>query len=293
MKQVAVISGKGGTGKTSVAASLVHLCGRAIAVDCDVDAANLALLVHGEDVLSEPFVAGRRARIDADTCAACYACAASCRSRAIVLDNETDPPRIDPLLCDGCGVCSLTCPTDAISYADNVAGSWMIRRTSSGLLVHAALGIAQDNSGKLVSRVREEARRLARIEDHDLILIDGPPGIGCPVHASITGVDLVLAVTEPTASAEHDLARVLDLADHFKLEAAVLVNKHDLDPDRTQRITTMCADRGVEVAGHMPFDEEVPRALSRGELPLKVASIDEGLREAWKRLKTILEQGSR
>jgi MinD superfamily P-loop ATPase len=171
-----------------------------------------------------------------------------------------------------------------VGFRDNVAGEWMVRRTSSGILVHAALGIAQDNSGKLVAHVRQEARRLAQAEGIDLVLIDGPPGIGCPVHAAITGADLLLVVTEPTASGEHDLVRILDLADHFMLDVSVLVNKHDLAPRVTSRIEVLCARRGVDVVARLPFDPDVPRALSRGDLPLAVESVASPLRDLWARL---------
>ncbi|MBW2263364.1 MAG: ATP-binding protein [Deltaproteobacteria bacterium] len=273
MRQIAIISGKGGTGKTSIVASLFALAGRAVAVDCDVDAADLALVVPGDDVLREPFVAGRKAVLDCESCAACAECVSACRSGALELDTDTETIRVDPLRCEGCGVCGLVCPMGCVSYRDNVAGEWMVRRTSSGILVHAALGIAQDNSGKLVAHIREEARRLAKAEGHDLILIDGPPGIGCPVHAAITGADLLLVVTEPTLSGEHDLIRVMDLADHFMLDVNVLINKHDLAPRLTSRIEALCARRGVDVVGRLPFDPAVPVALSRGELPLVVESV--------------------
>lgn len=279
MRQIAVISGKGGTGKTSVVASLVKIAGRAVAADCDVDAANLALLVPGEDVHRERFVAGRRAQIDPEICAGCGACVRDCRFGALALDEKTETTRVDPLACEGCGVCRLVCPTGAVSFRDNVAGEWMIRETDSGPLVHAALGVAQDNSGKLVARVRQEAQRLAGEKGHGLVIIDGPPGIGCPVHATVTGVDLVLVVTEPTASGEHDLERVLSLADHFGLAVSVLVNKWDLSEQHTSRIETLSRKRGADVVGQMPFDPEVPRALARGELPLVVPSIASALEE--------------
>ena len=215
MKQLVVISGKGGTGKTSILASLAYLsaCESPVATaDCDVDAANLALLLPGEDVRTELFWSGRRARIDAGSCSLCGLCAEQCRAAAIRIE---DFAVVDPLACEGCGVCELVCPEEAVSFVDNQAGVWMERRTAFGPLIHAALGIAQDNSGKLVAQVRQEARTVAERDDIDLILVDGPPGIGCPVHASLTGCDLALVVTEPTPSGEHDLERVLELLDHF------------------------------------------------------------------------------
>jgi MinD superfamily P-loop ATPase len=288
VKQLVVISGKGGTGKTSILASLAYLSAwesPVVTADCDVDAANLALLLPGEEIRTEAFWSGRRARIDADSCIFCGLCAERCRAAAIRIG---DSAVVDPLACEGCGVCALVCPVEAVSFVDNQAGVWMERRTSSGPLVHAALGIAQDNSGKLVAQVRQEARAVAEREGIELILVDGPPGIGCPVHASLTGCDLALVVTEPTPSGEHDLQRVLALLDHFALPAAVLINKHDLSPEFTARIEALAGRAGAEVVGKLPFSAEVPRALARGELPLAVESVAAPLTEAWKQIIALL-----
>jgi MinD superfamily P-loop ATPase len=284
VRQIAIVSGKGGTGKTSVAASLVTLAGRAVAADCDVDAADLAILMPGEDVVREPFLAGKVARIDPRACTACGECAPACRFGAIVDPGGGAPFRADPFLCEGCGVCGLVCELDAVSLVEKRAGEWMVRETATGPLVHARLGIAEDNSGKLVARVREEARLLAEERGIDLVVIDGPPGIGCPVHASVTGVDRLLVVTEPSPSGEHDLVRVLELAAHFGIPASVLVNKHDLAPEQTARIEELAASRGAAVAGRIAFDPEVPRALARGELPLVIAHVREALEQVLRRL---------
>jgi MinD superfamily P-loop ATPase len=292
VKQVVVISGKGGTGKTSVVASLAHLAasaGPVTAVDCDVEAANLALLLPGEHIRTEPFWSGRRARIDAASCSLCGLCAEQCRARAIRLE---DFAAVDPLACEGCGVCALVCPVDAVSFVDNRAGAWMERRTAVGTLIHAALGVAQDNSGKLVARVREEARAVAERDGTDLLFIDGPPGIGCPVHASVTGCDLALVVTEPTPSGEHDLERVLELLDHFRVAAAVLINKYDLSPPITVRIETLARRAGAQVVGKLPFSPDVPRALARRELPLAVEAVAIPLAAAWERILTLIPRGA-
>jgi MinD superfamily P-loop ATPase len=292
VKQLAVISGKGGTGKTSVVASLAYLSAWDAPVttaDCDVDAANLALLLPGEDIRVEPFWSGRRARIDAQSCTLCGYCAERCRASAI---RVQDCAVVDPLACEGCGVCALVCPVDAVSFADNQAGVWMERRTRFGPLIHAALGIAQDNSGKLVARVREEARAVAERDHIDLILVDGPPGIGCPVHASLTGCDLALVVTEPTPSGEHDLERVLALLDHFRVPAAVLINKHDLSAELTSRIEALARRADAPVVGRLPFSPEVPRALARGELPLAVEAVSVPLCEAWERIAALLSRST-
>jgi MinD superfamily P-loop ATPase len=292
-----VISGKGGTGKTSILASLASLAASVSPVttaDCDVDAADLGLLLPGEDIRTEPFWSGRRARIDADSCTLCGLCAEQCRAAAICVE---DFAVVDPLACEGCGVCALVCPMEAVSFAGNQAGVWMERRTAFGPLIHAALGIAQDNSGKLVARVREEARSVARRDGIDLILVDGPPGIGCPVHASLTGCDLALVVTEPTPSGEHDLERVLELLDHFRVPAAVLINKHDLSAEFTGRIEALARRADAQVVGKLPFSPEVPRALARGELPLTIEAVASRLTEAWEEtfrlLSTLEHDGKR
>jgi MinD superfamily P-loop ATPase len=288
VNQLVVISGKGGTGKTSILASLAYLSAwenPVTTADCDVDAANLALLLPGEDVRTEPFWSGRRARIDPQSCTLCGLCVEPCRAAAIRIE---DFAVVDPLACEGCGVCELVCPEEAVSFVDNQAGVWMERRTASGPLIHAALGIAQDNSGKLVAQVRQEARAVAERDDIDLVLVDGPPGIGCPVHASLTGCDLALVVTEPTPSGEHDLERVLVLLDHFALPAAVLINKHDLSPEFTARIEALARRAGAQVVGKLPFSPEVPRALARGELPLAVEAVAAPLAEVWERIFALL-----
>ncbi len=267
MTTLGVFSGKGGTGKTTLVACFARLAVRAVAVDCDVDAANLHLLLPGKDTHREPFLAGRRAAIDARHCLRCGACFRVCRFEAIV--PEAGAWAIDPLACEGCGACLQVCPQpSALDFHDNLAGHWMRRRTGEVLLVHAKLGIAQDNSGKLVAKVRQEGAALADREGIDLVLVDGPPGIGCPVHAAMSQLDGLLAVTEPTPSGLHDLERLLRLAQHFDLSAAVTVNKWDLAPTVTRAIEEVCRALRVPVVGRVPFDPAVPRMLAAGELPL-------------------------
>ena len=289
MKQLVVISGKGGTGKTSVVASLAHLAGRAapvVTADCDVDAANLALLLPGKDSLFTDFYAGQRARVDAERCIGCAQCAEHCRSKAIRIEDDT--ARVDPLACEGCGVCGVICQVDAVSFSENRAGVWIQRSTEVGPLIHAELGVAQDNSGKLVAEVRKRAREAAERDGIELVLVDGPPGIGCPVHASLTGCDLALVVTEPTPSGEHDLRRVLQLLDHFKVPATILINKHDLSPEFTARIEKLAKDGNRALAGKIPFLAQVPRALSRGELPIVIPQAHDLISEAWQVVRELL-----
>ncbi len=285
MTTLAVFSGKGGTGKTTLVACFAHLAGRAVAVDCDVDAANLRLLLPGPDVHREPFLSGRKATIDTDSCLACGACAQACRFEAIL---EGDGAwLVDHLACEGCGVCSLVCPQpDTVRFHDNLAGHWMRRRSGSTLLVHAALGVAQDNSGKLVAKVRREAAAWAQSEGVELVLVDGPPGIGCPVHAAMGQLDRLLAVTEPTPSGLHDLERMLRLAQHFAVPACVAINKWDLAASVARSIEEACRAWEVPMAGRIPFDPAIPRLLAAGLLPLDFpadSSTIRAIERCWRR----------
>ncbi|MBW1881438.1 MAG: ATP-binding protein [Deltaproteobacteria bacterium] len=265
--RIAVLSGKGGTGKTTLVATFAHLADRVVAVECDVDAANLALVLPGEDGPAQPFLSGRKAVVDEAVCAGCGSCAEVCRFDALQ-PTPHGAFRVVVPACEGCGACAFVCPMGAISYADNLAGTWRIRRIARGWLVHASLGVAQDNSGKLVAHVREQARQLAEAHGVDLVLADGPPGMGCPVLATVGHQDRVLAVTEPTASGARDLNRLLDLGHHFRIPVDVVVNKWDLSPAGTNTIEEACAERRVPVIGRIPFDPAVPRMLARGEVPL-------------------------
>jgi MinD superfamily P-loop ATPase len=289
MKEIVVVSGKGGTGKTSFTAAFAHLAKGPIALgDCDVDAANLALLMHGEDFVEEPFLAGKRARVDENRCTGCGECENACRYEAIpVIDNLA---MVNDLLCEGCRACSVVCPEDCITFMNNRAGTLFHRETLTGPMVHGALGIAQDNSGKLVAKVRADTKLIAMERNIDLAIFDGPPGIGCPVHASMGGVDLVVAVTEPSSSGAHDLKRMLDLCDHFKLESAVVVNKYDLSVAVTEEIEEMVLNRGAHLVGRVPFDEGVPRALARREIPLVIPAVKTALENTWGEIVQLLDQ---
>jgi len=289
VKQIVVLSGKGGTGKTFVSASLSALAAPVVSVDCDVDAANLALVLEGKDVHTEDFFAGQTAVIDADACTGCSDCIDECVFDALSLD-ESGTAVVDEHKCDGCGVCSLVCGEDAVSMKDNLAGRWFVRRTKSGYLVHAALGIAQDNSGKLVARIRQEAVNTAENESVNAIIIDGPPGIGCPVHASVTGADLVLAVSEPTVSGIHDLKRLIDLCSHFEIKCAVVINKFDLDVSRSRQIEEMIESSDLlSFLGKLPFDRQVPLNMALGIDPLEISSFGPLMKNIWKKTLEMLK----
>ncbi|HOW96466.1 MAG TPA: ATP-binding protein [Kiritimatiellia bacterium] len=263
MKELVVISGKGGTGKTSVTASFAALAGRAVLADCDVDAADLHLLLRPDIRRRESFHAGHAAVIRRASCTGCGACAAACRFDAIrAADGGTF--RVDAAGCEGCGVCVRVCPAQAVDFPERVAGEWYVSDTRHGPMVHARLEPGGENSGKLVARVREEARAVGRAAGYDWLLVDGPPGIGCPVIASLTGASRVLVVTEPTLSGAHDLERVLGLARHFNVPALVCVNKWDINPAQTEAIERRVSALGARLAGRIRYDRAATQALLAG-----------------------------
>ncbi|ABA88832.1 NTPase, 4Fe-4S-binding protein [Syntrophotalea carbinolica DSM 2380] len=263
MQELVIISGKGGTGKTSITASFAMLAERPVIADCDVDAADLHLILSPSVKSSHAFRAGHEAVIRAEKCNGCGACLVHCRFCAVKKSAEqTGKPifSIDPVACEGCGVCVYVCPEQAIDFPERLCGEWMVSDTRCGPMVHARLGIAAENSGKLVSTVRQEARRLAKEKDHPLVIVDGPPGIGCPVIASVTGATMVLAVTEPTVSGEHDLERVLSLTRHFQIPTAICVNKWDINPEMTARIEDTARQAGAKIAGRIRYDGSITQA---------------------------------
>ena len=264
-KELVVISGKGGTGKTSIVASFAALAKNAVLADCDVDAADLHLVLEPETIKREKFSGGSRARIKSGHCTACGKCEEICRFDAIYFDGPGNGKvdktyRIDPIGCEGCGVCAWFCTDKAIEFGPVVNGEWFISETRCGPMVHAKLGVAEENSGKLVSLVRTHAKKIAEDRRSDLVLIDGSPGIGCPVIASITGADLVLVVTEPTLSGLHDLQRVADLTKHFGIATLVCINKWDLNKDVASQIEAYGRRRGLKLAGRVRYDRAVTEA---------------------------------
>ena len=259
MKQIVIISGKGGTGKTVLTASFAALAKNAIFADCDVDAADLHILLKPEIKEKHEFKSGKTAKIDKTLCQECGKCIDICRFDAIHKDFI-----IDSISCEGCAVCGYVCPTNAITMEENLSGEWFISETKYGPMVHARLGIAEENSGKLVTLVRQNAKRIAEERKKDYVIVDGPPGIGCPVIASLANVDLALIVTEPTLSGIHDMERVGDVTKHFGVNTKVVINKYDINFKNTQDIRKICRDRKVEVLAELPFSENVSRSLVKG-----------------------------
>jgi len=259
MKEIVVLSGKGGTGKTSIVGSFTALAKNKVLADCDVDAADLHLIVQPTFREEHEFWSGQVAVIDAEECTRCGLCQEQCRFKAI------QDFVVDAGSCEGCSFCAHICPAGAIVMKDNLAGHWFISDTGYGPLVHARLGIAQENSGKLVATVRQQAREMAEKLGFDYIITDGPPGIGCPVISSLSGANLALLVTEPTLSGIHDLERVLGVCRHFGVQTLVCINKYDINEDNTRQIRGYCHNQEIEVATHIPFDSVVTEAMVHGK----------------------------
>jgi MinD superfamily P-loop ATPase len=299
MNELVVISGKGGTGKTSVVASFAVLAENAVLADCDVDAADLHLVLEPRILKRADFSGGSRARIMAGNCTACGKCEELCRFDAVFYDgpgNGRVPKtyRVDPVACEGCGVCAWFCAENAIEFGPVVNGQWFVSDTRCGPMVHARLGVAEENSGKLVYLVRTEAKRLAGQQNRDLVIIDGAPGIGCPVIASVTGADLALVVTEPTLSGLHDLERVVDLTHHFGIDTLVAINKWDLNAELSAEIESRARLRSVNVAGKVRYDRAVTAAQIRKQAVVEYtgggATAD--IRQLWSEVSGKLSRSS-
>jgi MinD superfamily P-loop ATPase len=286
--ELVVISGKGGTGKTSLAASFAVLAEQPVIADCDVDAADLHLLLSPRIKERHDFRGGHQAVIRKEDCTGCGTCLSHCRFNAVKLDGKAAGGAllsIDPAACEGCGVCVRFCPEKAIDFPERLCGEWMVSDTRCGPMVHARLGLAAENSGKLVSTVRREARRIAEEQKRSLVIVDGPPGIGCPVIASVTGATLVLLVTEPTVSGEHDLERVLSLTRHFNIPAAVCINKWDINPEMTQIIENRASKAGARIAGRVRYDRSVTLAQMRERAATELDSpAAADIRRVWERV---------
>jgi MinD superfamily P-loop ATPase len=262
VNQVVIISGKGGTGKTTLTAALAHLMERKVVCDTDVDAANLHLLLSPTVKETRDFFGSERAVVDRDTCTRCRRCVDACRFDAFVTDAEGYPYVRDEH-CEGCGACLEVCGPLAVTMIPHKAGELYVSETVTGPMVHARLGIAEDNSGRLVSEVRKAATKIAQERELSTILIDGPPGIGCPVIASITGTSLAVVVTEPTVSGAHDLMRILGVTAHFEIPSLVVINKYDINTDMSEKIKREAGSVGAPVVGRIPFHEGVIDALRK------------------------------
>lgn len=291
-KQIVIISGKGGTGKTSLAASFASLYKSAVIADCDVDASDLHLVTGPVKISEHSFISGNEAVINAKDCTGCGNCAELCRFDAIDRDALSGKYFVDSLSCEGCGVCVDNCPAEAIRFPECSCGKWMVSNTRYGTMVHAKLNPGAENSGKLVTLVRNKALEISEKEEAGIILIDGPPGIGCPVIASITGTDYVVAITEPTLSGHHDLQRILELVNFFKIPVFVCVNKWDINPEMTSKIEELSQDRGAQILGRISYDSEITKAQIKGisAVDIENSISSKEIIEIWKKLKQITKQ---
>jgi len=287
MKELVVISGKGGTGKTSLLAAFASLAKDKVLCDADVDAADLHLIMDPQVREHHDFQSGHTAKINQDKCTQCGLCRDLCNWGAISEDFV-----VDSIECEGCGVCYYFCPEKAIEFPLNTCGEWFLSETRFGPMAHASLGIAEENSGKLVSLIRQEGKKIAEEKGLDLLLTDGPPGIGCPVIASLGGATAVLIVAEPTVSGRHDMERVAELAAFFKIPAMVCINKFDLNPDEGQAIEAFAREKDITAMGRIPFDPIFTKAMVQGKTVFEFDGESEGagaVKRLWEDLARHLE----
>jgi MinD superfamily P-loop ATPase len=297
MKEISIISGKGGTGKTSIAASFAALAGKSTVIaDCDVDAADLHLILKPEIRRRTEFRSGRKAVINAEKCAGCGKCADRCRFDAVRARTTWDAyPRVtytvDRVSCEGCGVCVRFCPAKAIDFPEQVCGEWFVSDTRFGPMVHAQLHIAAENSGKLVTLVRSEAKKTAQERGSDYIIIDGSPGIGCPVIASLTASDLALIVTEPTVSGDHDLRRIAQLIKQLGVQAMVCVNKFDINPEATNAIRLFAGSAGMPFAGAIRYDQAATAAQRKEQTIIEYMEngLSDDVRAVWEKVTSFIK----
>jgi MinD superfamily P-loop ATPase len=269
MKEIVVISGKGGTGKTSVTAALAYLAqDDVIVADCDVDAADMHLLLKPENSIRADFFSGVLAQIASDKCIGCGKCAEICRWEAIAKTNEKY--QVQALDCEGCGYCARICPTSAIEMEEQNVGQWMISEIKSkSKMVHARLGIGAENSGKLVAKVKNEAKKIAAQEQKPFVLVDGSPGVGCPVVSSLSGADLVILVTEPSVAGIHDLKRVYQLVEKFGIPAVCIINKYDINRQKTEELYAFLQQKELALLAEIPYDENFTQAMTLGKTILE------------------------
>jgi len=290
MRQITVLSGKGGTGKTTITASFAVLTKKAVVADCDVDAPDLHMLLHPEIIETQEFKGSKLAVIDEARCIKCGLCREKCNFNAVT-ENFT----IDSFSCEGCGVCTIVCPTNAITLTERVSGHAYISKTKYGFMAHAMLSPSEANSGKLVTLVRQNAKILAERENCNFIIIDGPPGIGCPVIASVTGVDAGLVVTEPTMSGIHDLKRALQLLEHFNVQPFVCVNTYDINRDNAEKIESFCKENGIDVIGKIPFNPIVTEAMVNGKTIIEYSprsAVAKEIEGIWEKLSALVSEKS-
>jgi len=282
MEQIVIISGKGGTGKTVITGAFAALAKNKVMADCDVDAADLHLLLQPNIKQRHEFKSGQTAIIDKKICEQCGKCIVACRFGAISQDFI-----IDPIACEGCAFCSYICPVSAIRMEENISGEWFISETRFGPMVHAKLGIAEENSGKLVALVRKKAKERAEENNCDWVIIDGTPGIGCPVIASLSGIDCALVITEPTLSGLHDAIRVIDVAKHFGVPVKLVINKYDLNTEMSEKIEKYCNKNGISLIGKIGFDKSVVEAMVEGKtiLEYKDTEIKDEVIKIWEMLQ--------
>jgi len=288
MNEIAILSGKGGTGKTSLTASLASLSGVSVLADCDVDASDLHLVLEATATEQHAFVSGAFAVLDPQTCNGCGICASLCRYGAIEKGERT--MRVDAQSCEGCGVCVRFCPRSALRLRERDCGEWMISQTRCGPMVHARLRPGSENSGKLVSLVRQQAKKLARESAANWLWVDGPPGIGCPAIASITGARAVIAVSEPSLSAGHDVERLLELTRHFSIPSFLVMNRAELCPELTQKIEEQSRKSGAVLLGRIPSDPAVTEAqfARKSVVELGDSPASQAIRSLWERLQEAL-----
>jgi MinD superfamily P-loop ATPase len=265
MREIVIVSGKGGTGKTSLTASFAYLAGKKVVVaDCDVDAADLHLLLQPDFAETHEFWSGKTASIIPERCNSCGKCYDLCRFDAVILKNNTY--KIDPISCEGCGLCVWNCGVNAIEFSENNCGEWYISENRFGqTMVHATLGIGEENSGKLVTVVKNNLKRIAEQDDVEIRLVDGPPGVGCPTISSLSGADLAVIVTEATVSGLHDMERIADLIEHFEIKAKMIINKYDLNKDISDKIENRANDRGIPTVGKLPYSPDFVHSLVNGK----------------------------
>ena len=285
-KELVIISGKGGTGKTSIVASFAALAQNKVMVDCDVDAADLHLILSPEVQKTTEFYSGKNAEIQPEICIKCGRCIDVCRFDAISKDFI-----VDEIKCEGCGTCYFQCPARAIKFEQVKSGEWFESDTRFGKLIHARLGVAEENSGKLVSEIKNYARLIAKQNNNNLIIVDGSPGIGCPVIASISGASLVVIVTEPTLSGFHDAERVLELTKHFKIPASICINKYDLNLELTKQIEDFCKEKGIELVGKIPYSKIFTQAMIKEQSIVEyepVGEVSNKIKNMWYKIENKL-----